>query len=356
MPAGTHTAAQGQGSRPPRAERVEGFRTDAAPWPRPPRLASPPRTSRTGSGKDAASSERRSERRGRSGRDEKDLPVDHRPDRRRIHGRRANPAALNNAAALAHAVAVRGSPQTVANLAAQIAKKLDGRSSRFDVQLDPAGLGKVDVRVEIDSAGKMTAALNFDNQQAANELKSRSGELLSARVALVGYVGAGFLFDVGQAGQGASGPGPGRRAGLRRAGFQAALDGSADAPSPCSLLFMPGVRVRRGHPGSHHRHDRHRSPHLYAARGCTCAHPRPRPTTPCPARRADLATNFATFLSAAHHAAEEPGPACRRWIPTSSTQQMGQMTEVEQQLNTNEPAEADPVEQYRRRRRPSWSA
>ena len=45
----------------------------------------------------------------------------------------------------AAAAVVRGSPQTVANLAAQIVKKLDGRTSQFDVQLDPAGLGQVDV-------------------------------------------------------------------------------------------------------------------------------------------------------------------------------------------------------------------
>ena len=58
------------------------------------------------------------------------------------------PATLIHAAA-----ALRASPQTVATLAAQIARKLDGRSSRFDVQLDPAGLGKVDVRIEIAPAG-----------------------------------------------------------------------------------------------------------------------------------------------------------------------------------------------------------
>lgn len=143
-----------------------------------------------------------------------------------------NTAASANAAALNHAATlVRGSPQTVANLAAQIAKKLDGRSSRFDVQLDPAGLGKVDVRVEIDAAGKMTAAMNFDSQQAANELKSRAGELQRALEQAGFDMSGGMSFDVSsQGGQGgAQGQDPGANSTFRGRAFQAVLDGSADA-------------------------------------------------------------------------------------------------------------------------------
>ena len=138
-----------------------------------------------------------------------------------------------NAAALAHAATlVRGSPQTVANLAAQIAKKLDGRSSRFDVQLDPAGLGKVDVRVEIDAAGKMTAAMNFDSQQAANELKSRAGELQRALEQAGFDMSGGMSFDV--ANQGGQGGAQGQNTGdnnstSRGRAFQAVLDGAAEA-------------------------------------------------------------------------------------------------------------------------------
>ena len=75
---------------------------------------------------------------------------------------------------------VRGAPETVASLAADILKKFEGKSTRFDVQLDPAGLGKVDVRVEIGAQGRLTASLSFDNPQAAAELRSRSGELQRA--------------------------------------------------------------------------------------------------------------------------------------------------------------------------------
>ena len=71
-------------------------------------------------------------------------------------------------------------PATVADLAAQVARKLQARTSRFDIQLTPEGLGRVDVRVDIDAQGKLTAAMAFDNPQAANELRARAGELQRA--------------------------------------------------------------------------------------------------------------------------------------------------------------------------------
>jgi hypothetical protein len=140
-----------------------------------------------------------------------------------------------NATALAHAAAlVRGAPQTVANLAAQIARKLDGRSTRFDVQLEPAGLGKVDVRVEIDAAGKMSAALAFDNQQAAAELKSRAGELQRALEQAGFDLSGGLSFDVsGQGGQ-AQGQQDDTTPAFRGRAFQAVLNGETDPQAPLS--------------------------------------------------------------------------------------------------------------------------
>jgi flagellar hook-length control protein FliK len=98
---------------------------------------------------------------------------------------------------------VRGAPQTVANLAAQIAKKLDGRSTRFVVQLDPAGLGRVDVRMEIGASGRMTAAMTFDTPQAAAELRARAAEL-QRHLEQAGFdMSGGLSFDVaGDRGQG----------------------------------------------------------------------------------------------------------------------------------------------------------
>jgi Meckel syndrome type 1 protein len=105
------------------------------------------------------------------------------------------------------AVLVRGSPQTVANLAAQIAKKLEGRSTRFDLQLDPAGLGRVDVRMEIGATGRMTAAMTFDTPAAAAELRSRAAEL-QRHLEQAGFdMSGGLSFDVaGDRGQGRQAP------------------------------------------------------------------------------------------------------------------------------------------------------
>ncbi len=105
------------------------------------------------------------------------------------------------------AIPVRGSPQTVANLAAQIAKKLEGRSTRFDLQLDPAGLGRVDVRMEIGASGRMTAAMTFDTPQAAAELRSRAAEL-QRHLEQAGFdMSGGISFDVaGDRGQGRQAP------------------------------------------------------------------------------------------------------------------------------------------------------
>jgi hypothetical protein len=162
------------------------------------------------------------------------------------------PASLIHAAA----IAVRGSPQTVANLAAQIAKKLDGRSTRFDVQLDPAGLGKVDVRVEIGANGRMSAAMAFENPQAAAELKSRSGELQHALEQAGFDLSGGLSFDVAaDQGQGQGGRAPGQQdtdsntgAAFRGRAFQAALDTTADAapssPYLSSRSSASGVDIR----------------------------------------------------------------------------------------------------------------
>ncbi|MGZ8363721.1 MAG: flagellar hook-length control protein FliK [Caulobacteraceae bacterium] len=75
---------------------------------------------------------------------------------------------------------VRGSPQTVAALSAEIARKLEAQHTRFEVALDPAGLGKVNVKIEIGPSGAIAAAMSFDNPQSAEALKSRANELQAA--------------------------------------------------------------------------------------------------------------------------------------------------------------------------------
>lgn len=67
--------------------------------------------------------------------------------------------------------------ETTAQLAAQIARRLEGRSTRFDMALTPDDLGRVDVSLDIDADGGLTARLAFDNPLAATELRGRADEL-----------------------------------------------------------------------------------------------------------------------------------------------------------------------------------
>ena len=71
----------------------------------------------------------------------------------------------------------RATVETTAQIAAQIIKKLDGRSTRFDIALTPEGLGRVDVSLEIESDGQVTARLAFDTPAAAADLRARADEL-----------------------------------------------------------------------------------------------------------------------------------------------------------------------------------
>lgn len=157
-------------------------------------------------------------------------------------------AAQSAAPAMLSTHAVRGAPETVANLAAQILKKLEGKSTRFDLELDPAGLGKVDVRLEIGAQGRLTAAMTCDNPQAAAELRSRASELQRALEQAGFNLSGGLSFDVagdrgqqqGQAWQDQADNG-GR--GFRGHAFQAALDTAGDAADAAD---QGALKLRRG--------------------------------------------------------------------------------------------------------------
>jgi hypothetical protein len=113
----------------------------------------------------------------------------------------AAPALQASAEAPVEAAPTRGSPETVARLAADIAQKLEGKTTRFDVQLDPLGLGKVDVSIEINADGRLTAALSFDSSQTAAELRGRAGELRQAlEAAGFDLAEGGLSFDMNNPG------------------------------------------------------------------------------------------------------------------------------------------------------------
>jgi len=67
--------------------------------------------------------------------------------------------------------------ETTAQLALQIARRVEGRTTRFEMALTPEGLGRVDIRLDIDAEGRLSARLAFDNPAAATELRGRADEL-----------------------------------------------------------------------------------------------------------------------------------------------------------------------------------
>ena len=75
-------------------------------------------------------------------------------DPQRVQAARADVSVANQArAGASHAAAV------VAQISERLLQKFDGGSTRFEIRLDPAELGEVDVRVEVSRDGKVQAVL-----------------------------------------------------------------------------------------------------------------------------------------------------------------------------------------------------
>lgn len=71
----------------------------------------------------------------------------------------------------------RAAIEATTQIAAQILRRLEGRSTRFEMALTPDELGRVDVKLDIDSEGRLNARLAFDNPAAATDLRGRADEL-----------------------------------------------------------------------------------------------------------------------------------------------------------------------------------
>ncbi|MNX85292.1 Flagellar hook-length control protein FliK [compost metagenome] len=143
----------------------------------------------------------------------------------------------------------RATVETTAHLAAQILKKLEGRSTRFDMALSPEGLGRVDVSLEIDSDGRLAARLAFDNPAAATDMRARADELRRQ------LQDAGFQLtqdslefsernpSSGFGGGGAFDRAPDRRAFAGAARLAAEADAALPSPGAWASLSMTPDRV-----------------------------------------------------------------------------------------------------------------
>lgn len=67
--------------------------------------------------------------------------------------------------------------EATARIAAQMARRLDSRSTRFDMALSDDDLGQVDVSLEIAAGGQLTARFAFDDASVASDMRGRAEEL-----------------------------------------------------------------------------------------------------------------------------------------------------------------------------------
>lgn len=134
----------------------------------------------------------------------------------------------------------RATVETTAQLAAQIARKLDGRSTRFDMVLTPEDLGRVDVSLEIGKDGQLSARLAFDNPAAAADLKGRADEL-RRQLQDAGFQVAGDALDFSQRDPSAGNGGAFDRQQQRNALFAGGTRLAAQADTP--IVPTPGAWI-----------------------------------------------------------------------------------------------------------------
>ncbi|MEQ1489442.1 MAG: flagellar hook-length control protein FliK [Terricaulis sp.] len=104
--------------------------------------------------------------------------------------------------AAAEAGAQRSTP-VAAQVGREIVRKFSGGNSNFELRLDPADLGRVEVRMEVSRDNRVTAVITADNPQALAELarnaRDLEQQLQSAGLQLSDH---GLSFDLRQGAQG----------------------------------------------------------------------------------------------------------------------------------------------------------
>ncbi|HKT53424.1 MAG TPA: flagellar hook-length control protein FliK [Caulobacteraceae bacterium] len=150
----------------------------------------------------------------------------------------AQTAAPAQAAAPSATLATAGAA-IVSQIAEQTIKNLSGKSARFDVALEPAGLGQVNVKIQIDQTGQVSAAFSFDNPHSAAAAKSQSSQLQQAlEQAGFNVAHGGLSFDVGGQGAGNARPDSGQT-------FASSNGSSMPEPAPASAPAPTSIyRVR----------------------------------------------------------------------------------------------------------------
>ncbi len=71
-------------------------------------------------------------------------------------------------------------PVAVQDLAVTIAARANAGASRFDIRLDPAELGRIDVRIEVDRHGQVTSHLTVEKPETLAMLRQDQTQLQRA--------------------------------------------------------------------------------------------------------------------------------------------------------------------------------
>jgi flagellar hook-length control protein FliK len=83
-------------------------------------------------------------------------------------------------ASLTAAPAAPGAPVPVSGIAVEIAASLQSGKTRFELRLDPADLGRIDVRIDVDRSGQVTSHLRVEKPETLSMLRQDAPQLQQA--------------------------------------------------------------------------------------------------------------------------------------------------------------------------------
>ena len=78
------------------------------------------------------------------------------------------------------ATAATDAPVPLSGLAVEIAASAQSGKSRFEIRLDPAELGRIDVRIDVDRNGQVTSHLTVEKPETLSMLRQDAPQLQRA--------------------------------------------------------------------------------------------------------------------------------------------------------------------------------
>jgi flagellar hook-length control protein FliK len=91
-----------------------------------------------------------------------------------------SPAATTNAAPALSVTAATNAPVPLSGLALEIAASVKNGKSSFEIRLDPAELGRIDVRIDVDRSGQVTSHLTVEKPETLSMLQQDAPQLQRA--------------------------------------------------------------------------------------------------------------------------------------------------------------------------------